>query len=69
MLVIGLVLLLIGVWALVSPSSFMTTMAKAPKEIGNLVYGDMMFGGIDRSWAYMIGGGVLLFFGNWIKDR
>jgi hypothetical protein len=68
-IIIGVPLFLIGLLILISPTGFLWVVSHLPENIQLAVFGDILFGATPRSWAYLIGGGLLLWFGFWLKGR
>jgi len=68
-IIIGVPLFIIGLIVLISPMSFLWIVSHLPEDIQFMLFGDMFWGATPRSWAYLIGGGLLLYLGFWLKGR
>jgi len=69
LIIIGIPLLIIGIIALISPMGFFWLVSHLPVDMQIALFGDMFWGATPRSWAYLIGGGFLLWIGFWLKGR
>jgi hypothetical protein len=69
LIVIGVPLFLIGLIVLISPMTFLWIVSHLPEDIQFMLFGDMFWGATPRSWAYLIGGGLLMWLGFWLRGR
>jgi hypothetical protein len=68
-IIIGVPLFLIGLLVLISPMSFFWIVSHLPENIQFMLFGDMFWGATPRSWAYLMGGGLLSWIGFWLVGR
>ena len=68
-IIIGIPVFLMGLIALISPMAFVWIVSHLPQNVQLWLFGDMLFGVTPRSWAYLIAGGLLLFFGYLFNRR
>jgi len=69
LVIIGIPIFLMGLIALISPMAFVWIISHLPENLQLWLFGDMLFGVTPRSWAYLIGGGLLLFLGSLFTRR
>jgi len=69
LVLIAIPVFLFGLLLLLAPSFALKMLSMTPPDVQEVFAMDIWIGATPRSWAFMIGGVVLFFIGNWLKER